>query len=210
MQNQPYPGRPTPAQPDPADPAAWRSFFARHRLLTVFLASLALVVVMAVASNLVGRATPAGAAGAVGAVGAGGAADPDEGAPGLGAAVRDGKLEFTVMAVEPGVTHVGDELLGADPQGQFVLLHVVVTNVGDAARRVDAGAQRLVDTQGREHSADPTAGGHLGDAESFLDDVGPGSSIEGVVVFDVPADVVPASVELHDSFMSGGTTVALD
>jgi hypothetical protein len=29
-------------------------------------------------------------------------------------------------------------------------------------------------------------------------------------VFDVPADAVPASVELHDSAFSGGVTVTLE
>lgn len=205
MQNEPYPGQSSPAQPGTAP---WKSLLAQHKALTVFLASLALVVVMAVTANLVGRDTPAGSAGAVGAAGRGTAADPDGTLPGLGAAVRDGKLEFTVTAVEPGVAHVGDEFLGADPQGKFVLVHVSVTNVGDAAQMFDATSQQLVDTQGREHSADPTAGAYLG-ADSFLDDVGPGGSIEGVVVFDLPADAVPASVELHDSSVSGGTTVAL-
>lgn len=218
QQNQPYPGQPGPAQPAPAPR---KSFFARHKVFTVFLAILALIVVVSVASNLGGSDTPTGTAGAADTDGAGAAADPEAGAqdpaapapdesvPGLGTAVRDGKFEFTVTAVEPGVARVGDDLLGVDAQGQFVLVHVTVTNIGDAAQMFDSSSQKLFDAQGREHSADSTAGIYLGDANSFLNDINPGNSIQGVVVFDVPADAVPASVELHDSFMSGGTTVSL-
>lgn len=226
QQNQPYPGQPYPGQPYPGQqpPAPRRSFFARHKVLTVFLAILALVLVVSIGSSLGGDTpdTPeaAGSAGVADAAdpGADGGATgdqapaapaPEEAVPGLGAAVRDGKFEFTVTAVEPGVARVGDDLLGVDAQGQFVLVHVTVTNVGDVAQMFDASSQKLFDAQGREHSADSTAGIYLGDANSFLNDINPGNSIQGVVVFDVPADAVPASLELHDSFLSGGTTVAL-
>lgn len=206
---QPYPGQPYRGQPEPAPR---KSFFARHKVLTVFLAIVALIVVVSVASSLGGGDTTTGTAGTADTAGgaqAPAAAAPEETVPGLGTAVRDGKLEFTVTAVEPGVTNVGDEFLSVDAQGQFVLVHVTVTNIGDAAQMFDASSQKLFDTQGREHSADSTAGIYLGDANSFLNDINPGNSIQGVVVFDVPADAVPASVELHDSFMSGGSTVAL-
>lgn len=217
---QQYPNPPFPGQPQPPlAPVPRKSFFARHKVLTVFLAILALVVVVSVASGL-GGDEPAGTTGTVGTTGTGDAAAegepdgqapaaPEETVPGIGTAVRDGKFEFTVTAVEPGVASVGDELLSVDAQGQFVLVHVTVTNVGDAAQMFDASSQKLFDAQGREHSADSTAGIYLGDANSFLNDINPGNSIQGVVVFDVPADAVPASIELHDSFMSGGISVAL-
>lgn len=219
-QQHPNPGFQGQPQP-PLAPVPRRSFFARHKVLTVFLAILALVVVVSVASSL-GRDEPAGTAGTAGTTATDGAAPegapgagaeappaPEEAAPGIGTAVRDGKFEFTVTAVEPGVASVGDEFLSVDAQGQFVLVHVTVTNVGDAAQMFDASSQKLFDAQGREHSADSTAGIYLGDANSFLNDINPGNSIQGVVVFDVPADAVPASIELHDSFMSGGVSVAL-
>jgi len=229
VQQQPYPvqqhpGHPSAQHPAPGGPGAAprRSFFARHKVLTVFLAILALIVVVSVASNLGGgSAGTAGTAGTSEAVdpGADGGAEveeapaappaPEASAPGVGTAVRDGKFEFTVTAVEPGVARVGDELLGVDAQGQFVLVHVTVTNIGDEAQMFDASSQKLFDAQGREHSADSTAGIYLGDANSFLNDINPGNSIEGVVIFDVPVDAVPASIELHDSFLSGGATVAL-
>jgi len=135
---------------------------------------------------------------------------PEEAAaPGIGIAVRDGKFEFTVTSVETGVATVGDEYLNAQAQGQFVLVHMTVTNIGDRAQMFDGSSQKLLDSAGREHSADSSAAIYLGDANSFLTDVNPGNSVEGTVVFDVPADAVPTSIELHDSMFSGGAEVSL-
>lgn len=130
-------------------------------------------------------------------------------AAGIGTPVRDGKFEFTVTSIEPGVAQVGDQYLNQAAQGQFVLVHVTVTNIGDQAQYFDGSSQKLLDTQGRTHSADTSAAIYLGDANSFLNDINPGNSVEGVVVFDIPADATPASLELHDSMFSGGVTVQL-
>ncbi len=46
-------------------------------------------------------------------------------------------------------------------------------------------------------------------SKSFYEPINPGNSLTGTVVFDVPVDAVPASLELHDSAFSGGVTVAL-
>lgn len=172
-----------------------------------------MVVVVAVASALGGGgddappASPAASAPA-------GDTPPAEESPsssvaGIGTPVRDGKFEFTVTGVEPGVARVGDDMFGQDAQGQFLLVHVTVTNIGDEAQYFDGSSQKLTDTQGRTHSADTGAAIYLGDAQSFLNQINPGNSVQGTVVFDVPADAAPASVALHDSPFSGGVEVTL-
>jgi len=130
--------------------------------------------------------------------------------PGVGDAVRDGKFEFTVTKVETGVESVGDEFLSQEAQGQYVLVHMTVENIGDEAQMFDGSNQELTDTEGRTHQSDGSAAIYLGDANSFLTDINPGNSVEGTVVFDIPADATPASLALHDSFFSGGVDVALD
>ncbi|WP_230976527.1 DUF4352 domain-containing protein [Georgenia wutianyii] len=207
-------GAPAPLPP-PAP--ARRSWFARHKILTGMLA----VVVLGVGAAAVGgggdeptpAATPAADAPA---------AAPEETAedeapeaapvdlPKIGDAVRDGKFEFTVTAVETGVAAVGNDLFGEEAQGQFVLVHMTVANIGDEAQMLSGSNQTLVDDQGRQHSANSSAAIYLDDADTFLNDINPGNSVEGVVVFDVPADAVPAAIELHDSVFSGGVTVSLE
>lgn len=219
----PPPGPYGPVPPSTPAPAK-KSWFARHKVLTG-LGALVLVVVMA--SALGGGAEEQGASAPPAAsAGAGDAADdgataPEEEAPaeeapaepetapGIGTTVADGKFEFVVTQVETGVEQVGDEFLNQAAQGQFVLVHVTVTNIGDEAQYFDGSSQKLLDTAGRTHSADTGAAIYLGDSESFLNQINPGNTVDGVVVFDVPADAELASIELHDSPFSGGVTVAL-
>ncbi|PZR55012.1 DUF4352 domain-containing protein [Xylanimonas oleitrophica] len=200
-----------------------RSWFGRHKVLTALGAVAVVAVVAAIGSG--GDDAPA-APGTTASVAAGtdgtdtvdAAAEtpaeapaeaPAEQSAGVGTAVRDGKFEFTVTAVEPGVAQVGDEFLNKAPQGQFVLVHLTVANIGDRAQMFYDDAQKAYDAAGRQFSADTEAGIYLEDSNAFLKEINPGNTVEGILVFDVPTDVTLASLELHDSLFSGGVTVAL-
>ncbi|SDC56034.1 protein of unknown function [Sanguibacter gelidistatuariae] len=188
-----------------------KNFFARHK---IFTALLVIVVLIALSQAFSGGDKPATTPGA-GATSAAPADDipaddaPAPTTPGIGSVVADGKFEFTVNSLEPGVAHIGDATFGVDAQGQFLLVHVTVTNIGDQAQYFDSSSQKLLDAQGRTHSADSTAAVYLPDSNSFLTSINPGNTVEGIIVFDVPADASPASLELHDSPFSGGVTVAV-
>ena len=220
--SQPVPTDPSPAPVPAVAPAPERSWFARHKVLTTIGAVVAVVFVVGAlggggsdSPEAASTAEPTPAAG--GAAAAGDPADDtapaaeesaaEPAAPGIGTPARDGKFEFTVTSVESGVARVGDDVFGKDAQGQFTLVHVTVTNIGDKAQYFDGSSQKLVDAQGRTHSADGSAAIYLGDAESFLNQINPGNSVQGTVVFDIPADATPVSLELHDSPFSGGVTV---
>nr|WP_284291292.1 DUF4352 domain-containing protein [Luteimicrobium album] len=86
----------------------------------------------------------------------------------MGDAVRDGKFEFTVTKVEKGVAKVGDEYLNEKAQGQFVLVHMTVKNIGKEAQTFYDGNQTLRDTDGRKFDADSEAGIYLDDSNAFL------------------------------------------
>ena len=218
--------RPQPAPPTaPQVPEGYvlapapvkKRFVRRHPVLTVVGVVVAVVVVAQLAGGSgddtpaatgTSTAAPEGAEGSAPA--APDAAAPDApAAPGIGTPVADGVFEFVVTGVEPGVASIGDEMLGVEAQGQFVLVRVTVTNVGDASQIFDASSQTLLDAQGRTHSADSGSAIYLPDANSFLTSVNPGNTVDGIVVFDIPADATPVSVELHDSPFSGGVTVAV-
>lgn len=135
--------------------------------------------------------------------------DAEAALPGVGDPVRDGKFEFTVMKVEPGVKEIGDEFLSQEAQGQFVLVHLTVENIGNESQYFDGNNVVAFDAKNREFAADTEAAIYLDDSNSFLNEINPGNSVEGVVVFDVPADVNLSQLELHDSVFSGGVSVAL-
>lgn len=225
---QPYPGTPPAgAYPGPPAPQPTRSWFARHKVLTTLGALVVLVVVVGVATgggsdepDAPEAAPTAAEAPADGAGAAAGeqpapaeepAAEPAAEAPaaGLGTPVRDGKFEFTVTSVEPGVARVGNDLIGTEAQGQYVLVHLTVANIGTEAQYFSDGAQKAFDAQGREFSADSAAGVYLEGNDTLLNQINPGNTVTGTVVFDVPADAALTRLELHDSLFSGGVEVAV-
>jgi hypothetical protein len=138
------------------------------------------------------------------------AAEPAKTMPKIGQSVRDGKFEFTVLKVKAGVAKVGDEFLGSTAQGQYVLVTIKVTNIGNEARMFTGSNQALFDTRGRKFEASEAAAIYLGDqSKSFLTDINPGNGVTGVVVFDVPKGVTLDHIKLHDSMFSGGEDVSL-
>jgi hypothetical protein len=130
-------------------------------------------------------------------------------APGIGDKVRDGKFRFTVTKVKKGVPSIGGEMLNTEAQGQFVLVHLTVTNIGEEAQTLDGSAQKVFDAKKRKFSADTEAAIYLGDSRSFLEQINPGNTVKGIVVFDIPKAASPVRIELHDSAFSGGVDVAL-
>lgn len=124
--------------------------------------------------------------------------------------MRDGKFEFVVSGVECGVKKVGSEFLEEKAQGQFCLVQMSVTNIGDEAQFFDAGSQKGVTDTGAKVDADGSASLSVPENEnSFLEEINPGNSIDVVVVYDIAKDQTLESLELYDSMFSGGVAVSL-
>ncbi|MFI6534202.1 DUF4352 domain-containing protein [Nonomuraea sp. NPDC050547] len=127
---------------------------------------------------------------------------------GIGDVVKDGKFSFKVTRLERR-GQVGGEFLNKDAQGVFLLVHVTVKNVSDEAQAFSGSAQKLFDGKGAEYEASSEAAIYLQDSKSLYEKINPGNSVKGVVLFDIPKTVKPASIELHDSMFSGGIKVRL-
>lgn len=130
-------------------------------------------------------------------------------APGFGVPVRDGKFEFVVNGMECGIPKVGDDFLNKTAQGQFCLVDLSIKNIGDRAQTFFGDNTYVLNEAGQQFSADTEAGIYLDESNSFIEEINPGNSITGKVVFDVPAGMTPVTIELHDSAFSGGVEVAL-
>lgn len=129
---------------------------------------------------------------------------------GIGREYRDGKFAFTVTKVKKGVKKVGNEYAGDQAQGQFVVISVTVKNIGDDARTFTHHNQTLIDTKDREFEADPEASlWTTQDSKSFLQQINPGNSVKGRLIYDVPPGTKLRAIELYDSMFSGGVTVPL-
>jgi hypothetical protein len=143
-----------------------------------------------------------------GMLGRGGAAATSPPAPGLGDAVRDGQFEFVVSDVSCGHSDIVNGLLRATPQGQYCIVAMSVRNTGRDARQFADGNQRAYSPDGDRYAADTGAGVVAnGSGVAYWNVVNPGNSIEAKVVFDIPKGQRIATLELHDSLLSGGVRV---
>lgn len=211
MSSNPPRWNPQPAAAEGPPPPPHHSWFRRHKILTALVGIVALIIVIVVVSTSGGggsgdtqSATTTKESQSQG----DGEQKKDRGAAGIGTAVRDGKFEFTVTSVQSGGTNIGGEF-GKDAQGKFIQIHLTVRNIGDQSQLFEGSDQKLFDAQNREFSADTEAAFSLPESQSFINDINPGNTVKGIVVFDVPKDITPAKIELHDSFLSGGVTVNL-
>jgi hypothetical protein len=136
------------------------------------------------------------------------AGGPTQPGPGIGTPVRDGSFEFTVTKLTTA-SMVGDQYFGKQAQGEFLMVHVTVRNIGTESQTFSGDDQQLLASGGRQFTADSDAATYLENSRSLYEEINPGNQVSGVVIFDVPKGTTPASIELHDSPFSGGAKVAL-
>lgn len=200
--------------------AQQKSWLMRHKVLTALGAFIALILFISVAAAAAGPTdTTTTASDASPTAKTNDAPTPDatkakpkappKAAAGIGTPVRDGKFEFTVTKVKEGIAQVGDQYLNKKAQGQFVFVYVTVKNIGNEAHTFDSSSQYAFDAANRKYDADGEAAIYMGDSNAFLNDINPGNSVNGIVVFDVAKTTKLTQVELHDSAFSGGVKVRL-
>lgn len=134
-----------------------------------------------------------------------GPTETQAGWPGL--EVRDGNFAFVVGDVERvgAVAAPENAQIQKHAQGEFVIVHMTVTNVSAEPQPFYVSFSTLSDGA-TVYKSDDEAWLYLGNT---VTDVGPGESLETAVVFDVPAGTDVESIQLHDSPTSPGATVAL-
>lgn len=128
-----------------------------------------------------------------------------------GTAVRDGKFQFRVTSVSHAKS-VGDTTygLGETAQGEYTVLHVTVTNIGQQPQTLDDSSQYVYDSAGHKYDASTMADIDVnGNDQVFLNDINPGNTVNGELAFDMPDGTKAVKAELHDSAFSGGVQVAL-
>lgn len=157
-----------------------------------------------------GQAKGGGSTTTGGSTTAGGSTTKASKTPTIGKPVRDGKFEFTVEKVKCGVSKVGDSLLSDKAQGQFCLVTLKVRNIGSEAQTFDDSSQYAFGTSGAKYDSDTAAGLDANNGTAtFLDDINPGNSVTGIIVYDIPKTAHITKLELHDSPFSGGVTVTV-
>lgn len=134
----------------------------------------------------------------------------------IGQPAEDAGFRFVVNSLKCGEKRISynDGLIEhvADAQGQFCRLNITVTNSGNTANSIRAYNQHVLNAQGQKYDHDAGATGRAAQyilGHPFDDDINPGNSITGDIVFDVPADVMPTMAELHGDSDSLGARINL-
>jgi hypothetical protein len=120
--------------------------------------------------------------------------------------VTDGPLSFTIHGIEIGDTVVmSDAPLEKTAVGEFVVVHMTVTNVGtDPASFI--GMFQTLHAGGTTYPLDDEATAYL---EGTFADLEPGQSADVSVAYDVPVGTPPESIELHADPSTPGAEVPL-
>ncbi|MGH3664067.1 MAG: DUF4352 domain-containing protein [Micromonosporaceae bacterium] len=106
----------------------------------------------------------------------------------VGEPVRDGDLEIVVHDVSCGKTQIGPDFMAETAQGKFCLVDLSVKNTGNDVAAFWDTDQKAIDSQGRRHSVDSWAGLEANEDDAFLEDINPGNTVRGFIVFDIPKD----------------------
>ncbi|MFC7532412.1 DUF4352 domain-containing protein [Actinoplanes sp. GCM10030250] len=201
--------RPDPAarRPVPRTPAPLKVVMALVGSVVVVIALFAAGIV----AERVNRKEPVAAAGTPARAGKQ-TAESDKAVkpPGIGDPVRDGKFEFVVSRVDCSRTSFGIEQLKRTAEGRYCVVSLSVRNIAGKPKYFLGLAQRAKDANGTSYGFDEIAGIYANrDTHTFLEKLDPGDRVTGKLVFDIPADVRLATLELHDFPLSGGVTVTL-
>jgi hypothetical protein len=186
------------------------NWFKKHKIIT---AILALVVVGGIISAAGGGGDTNNSSSNGSTPAAETASNDKQSAAKIGTAVRDGKFEFVVKSVECGKKEVVSpetDALRKTAQGQFCFMTLSVKNIGNEQQYFSESDQKLLNAEGQQFSPDSTATLYNSNNQDvWLAQINPGNSVEGVLVFDVPADAKVTQAQLHDSAFSGGVKVNL-
>lgn len=103
----------------------------------------------------------------------------------IGDKVKVGLTEYTVNGIR-WQKRIGNEYYGQDANARFLLLNVVVKNNDNNAQMVNEF--QLADENGATYDPDNGAVMYIGDKSFLFENLNPGVSKSGIVVFDVPSD----------------------
>jgi Domain of unknown function (DUF4352) len=127
-----------------------------------------------------------------------------------GSAARDGKFEFRVLGMTRAATagNSSNQFEIVKAQGEFIILTLLVRNIGDEPQGYFGDNQKLIDASGREYGASSAADLWM-NVDNVTGDINPGNSVQVSAAFDVPPGTAPTELEVHDSMFSGGARIGL-
>ncbi|MER7007592.1 serine/threonine-protein kinase [Dactylosporangium sp. NPDC000555] len=118
----------------------------------------------------------------------------------------EGKLRFTLASFSCGAKQLGDWPLVRKPKGQFCLAELKVENTGDGTGRLWIGNQKLRDSGGTEYGPDEWSLLYYDRTRPLANDIAPGASVTGTLVFDVPAGLTFTELRVKSGLVGGDSS----
>lgn len=119
----------------------------------------------------------------------------------IGEPVKAGKVEWTVVTAREAKS-LKSAFGGGKTDGNFVIVDFNFTNGNKEAVTLDSESFRLIDSEGREFEVDTDTFEYVEpDKDIFLDQVNPGVSKEGEVIFTVAPDASDFTLQAGDTDM---------
>lgn len=130
----------------------------------------------------------------------------------IGEAVQDGDIAFTAVSVDTAVS-LGNSFTRKDAQGIFTIVTLKIENKGKETKTIDSSMIQLTDSQGRKFDRSiegQTAKGLAqGKVDLFLQQVQPGLSVTGDIVFDIPKDATSLKLLVKGSLFGSQQQIDL-
>ncbi len=125
----------------------------------------------------------------------------------IGETVRAGDAEWTVTYAtrKPELRQKGFGQFGESKQGDFVVMDFTFTNLASDSVTLDTLSLPLFDSEGRQYEADTDTFGYIPvEKDIFLNQVNPGVTQEGQIIYSVAPDASGFTVHAGDLSLFGG------
>jgi hypothetical protein len=126
--------------------------------------------------------------------------------PKASSVATDGKLRFTLAGFRCGVQELGDWPLTRKPGGQFCLVELKVENTAASKGRLWVGNQKLRDADGTEYGADELSWVYYEKARPLFNEIGPGATVTGTLVYDVPTGLKFTELRVKSGLVGGDSS----
>lgn len=194
-----------------ATPAApKKNWFARHKILTGIAGLFLFFMVIGMMSG--GSSTPSTQTGSSDTNTTAEKAAPVPAAK-IGDTVTDKDMDFAVTNFTTAKT-LGSSFTKKDAQGTFQVISLKITNQSKETKTIDSSMFQLTDSQGRTFDrsveGQSAQGFSEGGFDLFLQQVQPGLSVNGDIVFDIPADATGLQLVVKGSVFSSGKKIQLE
>lgn len=184
------------------------NWFKRHKILT----GIMVIILIAVIASVAGGSNTSTTSENKSSESSSASSDSEQATTAkIGEAARDGKFEFTITKMNCGQKTIGNnEFLREEAQGEFCVMDLTIKNIGDEPQTLFADDQYVYNSDGQKYSYDDEALFALEDVSNiWLEEINPGNTVKGKLVFDVPKGAKITKAELHDSSFSNGIEVNL-